>query len=231
MVRSDASAWPKGRPSVERFFQFSLLGLVASGYLAVAGSGYLDTPTIALTAAGLLLRGLLIGGLVRWDVSERTITLIALGYTGFFPLDYFLLSREFLTATVHLVFFLAVMKILTAKTNRDYLYTAAIAFVELLAAALLSIEIDFFLFLALYLLFAVAALTSGEIRRSTRQAAATARSGLKRFYPRLALHSVLVTLGILSIAAGLFFLLPRTAEAAFSRLISHRFYLPGFSTR
>ena len=30
--------------SVERFFQLSLLGLVASGYLAVAGSGYLDAP-------------------------------------------------------------------------------------------------------------------------------------------------------------------------------------------
>ena len=223
-------AGPRGRPSVERFFQFSLLGLVASGYLAVAGSGYLDTPTIALTAAGLVLRGLLICGLVRLDLSDRTVTLITLGYTGFFALDYFLLSREFLTATVHLVFFLAVMKILTAKTNRDYLYTAAIAFVELLAAALLSIDFNFFLFLALYLLFAMAALTSGEIRRSTRQAAATARSGLKRFYPRLALHSALVTLGILSIAAGLFFLLPRTAEAAFSRLISHRFYLPGFSS-
>jgi hypothetical protein len=231
MVRSDASAWPKGRPSVERFFQFSLLGLVASGYLAVAGSGYLDAPTIALTGAGLLLRGLLIGGLVRWDVSDRTVTFIALGYTGFFPLDYFLLSRDFLTATVHLVFFLAVMKILTAKTNRDYLYTAAMAVVELLAAALLSVDFNFFPFLALYVLFAIAALTSGEIRRSTRQAAATARSGLKRFYPRLALHSVLVTLGILSLTAGLFFLLPRTAEAAFSRLISHRFYLPGFSSQ
>jgi transglutaminase-like putative cysteine protease len=231
MVRSDASAWPRGQPSVERFFQFSLLGLVASGYLAVAGSGYLDTPTMALTAAGLVLRGLLICGLVRLDVSDRTVTLITLGYTGFFPLDYYFLSREFLSATVHLVFFLAVMKILTAKTNRDYLYTAAIAFVELLAAALLSIGFNFFLFLALYLLFAVAALASGEIRRSTRQAAATARSGLKRFYFRLALHSVLVTLGILSLTAGLFFLLPRTAEAAFSRLISHRFYLPGFSSQ
>jgi transglutaminase-like putative cysteine protease len=231
MVRSDANACAQGRPSVERFFQFSLLGLVASGYLAVAGSGYLDVPTIALTAIGLVLRGLLICGLVRWDVTDRTVTLITLGYIGFFPLDYWLLAREFLTATVHLVFFLAVMKILTAKTNRDYLYTAAIAVVELLAAALLSIDFNFFVFLALYLLFAVAALTSGEIRRSTRQAAATARSGLKRFYRRLALHAVLVTLGILWLAAGLFFLLPRTAEAAFSRLISHRFYLPGFSSQ
>ena len=79
------------------------------------------------------------------------------------------------------------------------------------------VNFNFFLFLALYLLFAIAALTSGEIRRATGQATATARSGLKRFYPRLALHSVLVTLGILSLTAGLFFLLPRTAEAAFSR--------------
>jgi transglutaminase-like putative cysteine protease len=230
MVRSDASAWPGRHPSVERFFQFSLLGLVASGYLAVAGSGYLDVATIALTAAGLVLRGLLICGVVRLELPDRTVTFIALGYSAFFALDYFLLSREFLTATVHLVFFLAVMKILTAKTNRDYLYTAAIAFVELLAAALLSIDFNFFLFLALYLLFAVAALISGEIRRSAGRAKATARSGLKGFQARLALHSALVTLGILSIAAGLFFLLPRTAEAAFSRLISHRFYLPGFSS-
>jgi hypothetical protein len=231
MVRSDASAWPKGRPSVERFFQFSLLGLVASGYLAVAGSGCLDTPTIALTAAGLLLRGLLIAERVRLDVSNRTVTLITLGYIGFFPLDYFLLSRQFPAATVHLVFFLAVTKILTAKTDRDSFYTAAIALAELLAAALLSIDINFLPFLALYLLFAMAALTSGEIRRSTRQAAATARSGMKRFYPRLALHSVMLTLGILSLTAGLFFLLPRTAEAALSRLTSHRFHLPGFSSQ
>ena len=40
MPRQDAGA----AVSVERFFQFSLLGLVASGYLAVAGSGYLDQP-------------------------------------------------------------------------------------------------------------------------------------------------------------------------------------------
>src|ERR1700674_4304992 len=160
MPRPDASA----AISVDRFFQFSLLGLVASGYLAVAGSGYLDTLTIALTTAGLLLRGLLICGVLRLDISERATTLATVGYTGFFLLDYFTISRDFLTATVHLVFFLAVIKVLTSKTSRDYLYTAVIAFLELLAAAILSVNASFFLFLALYLLFATAALTSGEIR-------------------------------------------------------------------
>src|SRR5205807_5585651 len=160
MARPDASA----AVSAERFFQFSMLGLMASGYLAVAGSGYLDIPTIALTMAGLLLRGLLICGVLRWNISERAITVATAGYTAFFPIDYFLISRDFLTATVHLVFFLAVMKVLTAKTSRDYLYTATIAFLELLAAAILSANFNFFLFLALFLLFAMAALTSGEIR-------------------------------------------------------------------
>jgi transglutaminase-like putative cysteine protease len=217
--------------SVERFFQFSLLGLVASGYLAVAGSGYLDVPTIALTAAGLLLRGLLICGVFQRDISERTVTTATLAYILFFAVDYFLLSRDLLAATVHLVFFLAVVKILTAITNRDYLYTAVIAFLELLAAAILSTAFNFFLCLALFLLFAIAALTSNEIRRSMHTARATARGGLKRFHPRLAFLSTFITFGILVLTAGLFFLLPRTADAAFSHLFSNRIHLAGFSNR
>src|ERR1035437_4198064 len=124
MPRQDALAVV----SVERFFQFSLLGLVASGYLAVAGSGYLDAPTIALTTTLLLLRAVLIRGLVRWNLSDRLTTIVTIAYTAFFVAPYFLLSRDFLEAIVHLLFFLAVMKILTAKSNRDYLYTAVIAF-------------------------------------------------------------------------------------------------------
>ena len=225
MPRFDASA----AMSVERFFQFSLLGLVASGYMAVAGSGYIDGPTIVLTAGGLLLRGLLVCGFFRRDLSERAVTIATLGYMAFFVLDYLLLSRDLLAATVHLVFFLAVVKILTARTNRDYLYTAVIAFLELLAAAILSTSFNFFLCLALFLLFAIAALTSNEIRRSMQTASATARGGLRFFHPRLAAIAVFVTAGILVLTAGLFFILPRTADAAFAHLISHRIHLAGYS--
>ena len=227
MARSDASA----SVSVERFFQFALLGLVASGFLAVAGSGYLDLPTIALTAAGLALRGLMIAGFPRLDFSDRAITVVTALYSGFFLLDFFLLSRELLAAAVHLVFFLAVMKVLTAKVNRDYLYLAAIAVIELLAAALLSIDLKFFLALALYLLFAIAALTSAEIRRSVERAAATtARDGLRRFHPRLALLVGFIALGILALTAGMFFVLPRTADAALSRFARHASF-PGFANQ
>jgi transglutaminase-like putative cysteine protease len=232
MVRAGASP----AVSVERFFQASLLGLVACGYMAVAGSGYLDPPTVVLAAAGLALRALVIFGVLRIEISERAATLATVVYSIFYALDYLLLSRDFLHATVHLVFFLAVAKVLTARTGRDYLYTAAIAFLELLAAAILSANFNFFVCLSLYLLFAMAALMSGEIRRSIQRAAGgaaagtTARAGLRRFHPRLAALSVFATLGILAFTVCLFFVLPRTADAAFARFSSHRLRLPGFSS-
>ena len=227
MPRSPANA----AAAVERFFQFALWGLVSSGYLAVAGSGYLDAPTVILTGAGLMARALLISGALRFHVSPRLVVALTLAYVGFFPLDYFFLSRAFLQATVHLVFFLAVIQILTARTNRDFLFMAAIAFGELLAAAILSNNSNFFLFLAMYLLFAMAALSSFEIRRSIEKPVTLARSGLRRIHPRLAAVTAVVTLGILGLTVGRFFMLPRTADAALRRLVSHRFFLPGFSNQ
>jgi transglutaminase-like putative cysteine protease len=225
MPRSDASA----SVSVERFFQFALLGLVASGFLAVAGSGYLDLPTIALTTAGLALRGLMVAGFPRFDLSERAVTVITAIYAAFFLLDCFLISRELLAAAIHLAFFLVVMKALTSKTGRDYLYLAAIAMIELLAAALLSIDLKFFLALALYLFFAIAALTGAEIRRSTERAAATtARDGLRRFHARLALLAGFIAVGIMGLTAAMFLVLPRTADAALSRFARHALF-PGFA--
>lgn len=227
MARSPANA----AASVERFFQFALWGLVVSGYLAVAGSGYLDAPTVILTGAGLLARALLISGALRFDISPKVVVTLTLVYVGFFPLDYFFLSRAFIQSTVHLVFFLAVIQILTSRTNRDYFFMAAIAFLELLAAAILSTNANFFLFLALYLLFAMAAFTSAEIRRSMQKRLTVARSGLRRFHPRLAALTAVITAGILGLTAGLFFMLPRTADAALRRLVAKRFYLPGFSNQ
>jgi protein-glutamine gamma-glutamyltransferase len=229
---------PRGAPTpipVDRFFELSLLGLVTSGYLAVAGSGYLDLPTLLLMAAALALRALSILGLTRFRISDRAVTVLTLGYIAFFPVDYIFLSPGLLEATVHLVFFLAAVKILTARTPRDHLYTAVISFLELLAGALLSINLNFFLFLALYLFFAVCAFTSGEIRRSLQRTSGAGVALNRRSWPgippRLAGLSLITAAGILALTGALFFLLPRTADAAFRHLISQRYHLPGFSNQ
>ncbi|MCC6861776.1 MAG: DUF3488 domain-containing protein [Bryobacterales bacterium] len=216
---------------VERYLASAVLGLAASGYLAVAGSGYLDPVTVAGMGAALAARGLWIAGLLRVRIPDRLLVALTLAYLGFYPLDYLYVSRDFLQATVHLVFFLTAARILTARTRRDHFYSGVLAFLQLLAAALVSNHPGFFVFLGLFLLFAIAAFTSAEIHRSMGRPWRVARSGLAWFQWRLAALAVIISVGILWLTAGLFFLLPRTAGAAFRRMAAEREHLPGFSNR
>jgi transglutaminase-like putative cysteine protease len=215
--------------AVDRYFDLSVLGLVTSGYLAVLGSGYLDVPTAAVAAAGLLMRALMITGVLRLGISNRLTVALTIAYIGFYPLDYLFVSRDFVAATVHLVFFLAVMKVLTAHATRDYVFLGIIGFLELLAASILSSNLTFFVFLTLFLVFGVATFASAEVRRSMRKPHSVARTAWRRFQWRLAALTVSMSLGILALTGGLFFLLPRTAQAAFRHLVPQRFHLPGFS--
>jgi transglutaminase-like putative cysteine protease len=200
--------------SVERFFQFSLLGLVATGFFALAGSRYLDRPTLWLTFLALALRGAIVAGWVKITIPIRFVSAAAIGYVVFYPLDFYFLSHDFFVATLHGVCFLAAVKILTAETNRDYLYTAAVAFMELIGAALLSFQPSFFGWLALYILFAIAAFTSAEIRRGFERNEVIVHPARARVAWRLALVTGAATCGILIITAGLFLIVPRTARAA-----------------
>ncbi len=215
--------------AVERFFETSLLGLVAAGFLAVAGSGFLDTPTIAMVAAGICARILLVLGVVRFELPDQLINILTALYIGFFALDYLWISRELQQSTVHLVCFLAVMKILTARTNRDYVYTAAISLMELVAAAMLSSSLSFFAYLAIYMVCAIAAFTSAEMRRAMAKQGNVATTASARVGPRLAVLTAFLTAGILALTLGLFVVLPRTANVAYRRWIPAGRHLTGFS--
>jgi transglutaminase-like putative cysteine protease len=221
---------PANRPrSADRLFEYSLLGLVASGYFAVVGSGFLDAPTVAAAGAALILRALMVAGVLRWRISKRAVAAAAVAYMAFYPLDYFFLSREFLGATIHLLLFVAAMKILTCSTPRDYLWVKVIALLELLAASVLSPNLSFFVFLAAFLVFGAATLSSGEVRRSAGRADRVARGAQRSLAWRLAGVSLIASLGALALTAGMFFLLPRTARAAFRHLVPDRYRVPGFS--
>ena len=217
--------------SVERYFELSLLGLVSAGFLAVAGSGFLDAPTLVLAAAGLVFRALLVLRMFRFELRSRLINIVTVSYIGFFVLDFFWISGRLLESTVHLVCFLAIIKILTARTNRDYVYTAVIALMELVAAAMLSNSLTFFIYLAIFLLCATAAFTSAEMRRAIgREGSIAGMSNRTRVGPRLAVLAGFVTAGILVLTTILFVVLPRTAYAAFRRLRPAGYHLTGFSS-
>lgn len=223
---------------VEKFFNFSLLGMLGSGFLALLGSGFLDQPTAVLALAALFLRGLLAAGLIKFTIPGRLATASALLYLGFFPLDFFYFSGSFLTATVHLVFFLSMVKILTAKTARDFAIVKGIAAMELVTAAWLSTGVNFFAFLALFVLFTIATFASEEVLRSSYAVLAAgpshraiARIGMRAFPRRLGAVACALFSGILLLTAGMFFVLPRTARAAIERFAPARYHLPGFSNQ
>ncbi len=214
---------------VERFFEFSLLGMLASGYFAVASSGYLDLPVAVLTLGALCLRTLMAAGVLDVQISGGLADGLALGFVAFYPLDYLYISGAFLPATLHFIFFLLVCKVLTARSTRDFTYLKVLAALELLGAAILSTSLSFFAFLALFLLFAIASFASGEVRVSTQQRRTVVRGGLRAFPRRLVVLAVFLFVGILAMTSVLFFVLPRTARAALERFVPARYHLPGFA--
>ncbi|MBY0504582.1 MAG: DUF3488 and transglutaminase-like domain-containing protein [Bryobacteraceae bacterium] len=219
-------------PALERVFEISLLGMMASGYFAVAGSGTLDPLTALLTGAGLLWRLLQVAGGLRWTIPTRWIGWATFAYILFYPVDYLYFSqRDFLRATVHLVFFLAVVKILTASTERDYLYLKVLAFLELLAAAVVSVNFNFFFWLAVFLLFSIATFATSEVRRSAQGERQLVRGALTGFGWRLTGATLFVAASVLVLAVALFFVLPRTARVALQSWVDPRYHLSGFSNQ
>jgi len=216
----------KAGTAFTQFFEWAILGMVSSGYLAVALSGALDLPTLAVAGAAIVFRGLLIQGLVRLPFPEWVANAAALAYVGFYAIDYYYLSREFLPSTVHLVFFLAAVLLVRARSPRDYFFLQVIALLEVLAASILSSGLSFLVCLAAFLLCGIAALLGGEIR-----------GNLTRFHKsgngasNLPAVSLYVFAGVVVMSAGLFVVLPRTAHAALQHLMPERFHLPGFSNQ
>src|SRR5277367_892645 len=232
MGQPASSAPPRVSPPpkvVERFFEFSLLGMLASGYFAVATSGYLDLPTAVLTLGALCLRTLMAAGILEVQISGGLADVLAICFVAFYPLDYLYISGTFLPATLHFIFFLLVSKVLTARSTRDFTYLKVLAALELLGAAILSTSLSFFAFLALFLLFAIASFASGEVRVSTQLQRSVVRGGLRAFPRRLGVLAIFLFVGILAMTSALFFVLPRTARAALERFVPARYHLPGFA--
>jgi hypothetical protein len=223
---------PNGRASplaaVERHYQIALLGLVASGYLAIVTGGLLDLPATILTGLALSARVLIVAGILRWTPPEWFEARAGLCYLAFYPIDWYFLSKDSVVATVHLLLFLGAVRLFTAKTPRDFRFVQTLALLQMLAATL-SASVYFLVFLASFLMFGIATLAGAEVLRSGSKPPLIVRSGLKTFGWRLTGLTFFIASAIVVIAGGLFFVLPRSAHAAFRHLAPFRTQFPGLS--
>lgn len=205
--------------------------MLASGFLALAGSEHLDSISQAALLLALAARAAKVSGWLRIEWGMRAISIAMFAAICFYPLDYWYVSGSAPWAGLHLAAILTALKLLTAKTDRDYMYLKLIAVVELMAAAMLAVNLGFFVFLASFLLFTVATLASGEVRRSAKLKETVARAGHRAFSRRLSVTSAVLCGGILFMTAGLFFVLPRAARGALSGFMPDGPHLPGFADK
>ena len=210
--------------AINKYFELSLYLLVLMGFGALASTGGLDVPTILLVGLALALRGFLLAERRRVVISERWTTPLTIAYFVFYAVDYFLLSRGFLAATVHLVLFAVVVRTFSLRRDRDYVTLAILAFLMVLASAVLTVDSIFLFFFAGFMLMAVATFILMEMRRSERTAKYQARhSNDAHEHRHLAFALARTTPGLVLMmlvgAAAVFFLLPRMSTA----------YLGGYS--
>src|SRR3989441_8349984 len=188
----------------------------------------------------------------RWQFSERTALIIILVSLPLFYLDWRLLpvilDIQFLeggaatrgsvevTLLAHLILFLAAVKLLQHKGDRDWFFLYLISFFEVLLAAGLTASPAFLATLILYLLCALSTVVAFEIQKARRKVTATQTrllvppdSTLFRKLPmrlwrrryletrRLPLVSIGLLVLIVVLALPFFLIAPRTASSALKR--------------
>ncbi|MGD1103094.1 MAG: DUF3488 and transglutaminase-like domain-containing protein [Terriglobia bacterium] len=228
--------------SVQRYFEISLLLMLATGFLTVATTGKLDVISIVVVCGALAIK---LWSYVRgadYSLGPKTVMRISIFYIFFYGLDFLIFSTgpspidRMLEATVHLVLFTAVMKIFSARTYRDYVYLATLSFLMMLASAVLTVGTTFLVFFTFYVLFAISMFISYEIKRGV-EAARRAPEGPFRVpeQNRRALEKALMTaavglaVGIFILAAVLFFVIPRYRTGYLTNLSMQAQNITGFS--
>ena len=222
--------------AIHKYFELSLYLLVLMGFGALASTGGLGLPAILLTGIALALRGYLLAERRRIVISERWTAPLTIAYFVFYGVDYFLLSRSFLTATVHLVLFAVVVRSFSLRRDRDHTMLAILAFLMVLASAVLTVDSVFLIFFAGFMLTAVATFILMEMQRSGLAARFQARhSSDAHEHRHLAFSLARVTpalvVMILAGATAVFFLMPRVSAGYLGGYSFGTDFSTGFSDR
>ncbi len=231
--------------AVHRFFEVSLFLMLLTAVLTVISTEKLDPATISAALVGLLVKGW------RWrrgnppELTETAAKRLTIAYLLFFPADLFFLSMALadgsqnqalfsaLLSVIHLLVFVMLVRLYSARTTRDHLFLAMVAFALVLVSAILTIDTAFLGFLIVFLLLCISTFMGLELRRSAEGAAspplATGTVAAKRLHRALAFSSAALSLGVVLLGGVIFLLLPRITAGFLSSYNFQPTVLSGFS--
>jgi protein-glutamine gamma-glutamyltransferase len=231
-------------PAVQRYFEVSLFLLVSTGIVAVISTGKLDLVSTIIPPIALAYKSIRIWRGRGPELSARVATGLVLAYFLFFPVDLWVISRNLsaaapnpalyaaLLAAIHLMLFATLVRLFSARSNRDFAFLAMLAVTCMLASAILTVETTFLVALALFLVLAVSTFVALEIRRGADNAVSPALEPgsplAHRLNRALGLTSALVAIGTLVIGAAFFFAIPRFTSGYLSALSLQPSLMTGF---
>lgn len=233
------------RLPAERFLRVSLFLLLFTAILTLIGTGKIDIFTSAVAMVALLYRAR------RWwyghepELQGRTATILVLGYLLFFPIDMFFLSRSLaanspnpplysaLISSVHFLLFILLVRLYSARTDRDSHFLVMLAFAAVLASAVLTVDTAFLFLFFFFLLFAIATYTGLELRRGAVGAslptAGVQLESEKRLTRALGYSALGVSLGAILCGTVLFFIFPRISAGYLGKTSFNPSLLSGFT--
>ncbi|MGA8142623.1 MAG: transglutaminaseTgpA domain-containing protein [Candidatus Acidiferrales bacterium] len=231
--------------AVQRYFEVSLYLLVLTSVLAVVSTGKLDPLSTFVPVIVLGYKGIRLWRGKGPELSVRLATWLVLAYFLFFPFDLWVLSRNLaagapnpalysaLLSAIHLLLFAVMVRLYSARTNRDYAFLAVLAFAAILASAILTVETGFLISLAIFLVLAVSTFVALEIRRSSTGAVSPALDPgtplAQKLNRALGLTSIFVAIGTLAIGGAFFFVIPRFTAGYMSAISIQPTLMTGFS--
>src|SRR5580658_5547456 len=212
-LQSQSGVAPLSR-AIDYYFELALYLLVLTGFATLASTGGLDLPAAVLVGAAMAVRGYLLLKRHSFVISERWTTPLSIAYFLFFAADYFIFSRNFLPATIHLALFGVVVRMFSLRRERDHVTLAILAFLMILSSAVLTVDSVFLFSFAAFILMAVVTFVLMEMRRSGHDANIQAKHSNDPEEHRhlafsLAKVSPALMLMIFFSGAAVFFLMPR----------------------
>jgi hypothetical protein len=238
--------------SLETYFRVFSYATVAVATLTLTLAGGLSVGLAFLLFLFMVAAWMAEG--TRWQLSERTGLIVVLLSIPLFFLDWNYqkaigepAARVGVNALAHLIVFLAVVKLLQVKKDRDWVFLYLISFFEVLLAAGLSFSPVFLGSLTAYLLCGLSTIIAFEIHKSKRRITVSETHLLvapdSRIFKnsarrrgkgnteahRLPFVAMLLLLLIIILAVPLFLVVPRSGAAGLLRSSGGLTNLIGFS--
>jgi transglutaminase-like putative cysteine protease len=219
---------------LERYFQVSLHALIVSAFLALVLTGRLDFVSILIFTAGAAASFYQVIRKREALLSAENVFYLSCVYIGLFLVDSL---HAFIPATIHLVLFLELAKLhQRSKNEKDYLYLIILAFMQVLAASSLTIDISFVATLLLFLIALVSTLMSYDMRRvensnSAISAGTSSVNDDRKLAASVSGMSIWAAFCIVALGSTLFFLIPRPETGHVGQVEPQSVMLSGFSEK